>query len=111
MNVRVPHFNRTQKEIGYLILETESDKEFAQDVAGDDIKLSDSGNEYETGRWARIESDFDWEETAEIVTWRRVWFRPWQFNKASSPEATKKLKKMFPTWCIFLDDERPIYRM
>ena len=97
MNVRIPHFNKTQKECGYLILETESDKEYAQDIAGDDIAIGNSGNEYETGRWARIESEFDWEETAEIVTWRRAWLRPWQFNKASSPEVTKKLKNYFRT--------------
>jgi hypothetical protein len=102
MNVRLPHFNRTQKECGYLILETESDKEYAQDIAGDDIAIGNSGNEYETGRWARVESDFDWEEAAEIVTWRRCWLRPWQFNKASSPEACKKLKKMFPKGAYFL---------
>lgn len=102
LNVRLPHFNRIQKECGYLILETESDKEFAQDAAGDDIQISNSSNDYETGRWARIESDFDWEETPEIVTWRRCWLRPWQFNKASSKEKAKELKNKFPNGAYFL---------
>jgi len=107
LNVRIPHFNRNQKECGYLILETESDKEYAQEIAGDDIAIGNSGNEYETGRWARIESEFDWEETAEIVTWRRAWLRPWQFNKSSSPEMTKKLKKLFPhgVYMLLMNDQ------
>jgi len=100
MNIRVPHFVKTQKECGYLILETDSDKEYAQDEAGEEIP--NNGNGYETGRWARLDSDFDWEESNQIVTWRRVWLRSWEFNLASSPERAKELKKKFPKGCYFL---------
>jgi len=102
LNIRIPHFTRVQKECGYLILETESDKEFAQEVAGDDISLSNSSDGHETGRWARLQSDFDWEDTKDIVTWRRVWFRPWQFNLAGDKEIIKKLRKSFPKGAYFL---------
>lgn len=99
-NVRIPHFIRTQKECGYLILETESDKEYAKDVANKDIGAS--SNTYESGRWARLDADFDWEHANEITSWRRVWFRPWQFQMATNEETTKKLKKLFPNGCYFL---------
>jgi len=100
LNVRVPHFVRTQKECGYLILETETEKEYAESIADQDV--AKTGDDYETGRWARIGSDFEWEDAGDLVTWSRIWLRPWQFRRASSTEHRDKLLKEFPNGCYFL---------
>jgi predicted RNA-binding Zn-ribbon protein involved in translation (DUF1610 family) len=99
LNVRLPHFAANQKECGYLILETESDRQYAKDIAGKDV--GEGSDTYASGRWARLDADFDWEHANEITTWRRVWLRPWQFQEAKE-EFIKPLQKLFPNGCYFL---------
>jgi hypothetical protein len=104
LNILLPHYVRTQEECGIIVLYTDSHKSFAMEKANKDISASDTSVEFD--RWARVGSDFAWDDIKDLVTWRRVWLRTWMFNSAAE-EYRKELKETFPDgcYCLLMNDE------
>lgn len=105
LNVRLPHFVREQSECGYVILETESDLGYAQEIAGD-IEISGESDNTKYDRWARLTTSFAWDDISDIVTWRRVWLRNWQLNLIGDKDIRNSIKKKAPKglYCLLMND-------
>ena len=110
LNVMLPQHVRTQEECGFLVLYTEADEDFSKEIAGEDFedkvtglsKISGTSDNGEYDRWARTEIGWNNEDESKLVTWRRVWFRPWMYNRLTDKKWRNYLRKNAPRGLYFL---------
>lgn len=103
MNVQVPFYVSSLKNAPYLILETEHHISLARGLfphLAARIKGENAYSSYE--RWARQPSEaFDTQET-DLVTFRRVWLRPWAYYMIKDDEMRKDMQSRYPSGVYFL---------
>ena len=109
LNVMVPCHVRLQEECGFLVLYTEADEAFSQEIAGEDFEdesgrseISGTADTGEYDRWARTETGWQSDTETPLVTWRRVWFRPWMYNRVKDKKNRDWLRKNAPRGLYFL---------
>jgi len=103
LNVQIPFYVTDLKNSPYLILETEHHISLAKALfphLKDKITPEDSYSSYE--RWARQPSEaFDTQEL-DLVTFRRVWLRPWAYYMIQDDDLRAALQQSYPNGVYFL---------
>ncbi len=103
MNIQVPFYVSSLKNAPYLILETEHHISLARGLfphLANRIKGENAYSSYE--RWARQPSEaFDTQET-DLVTFRRVWLRPWAYYMIKDDIMRQEMQTRYPSGVYFL---------
>lgn len=103
MNVQVPFYVDNLKNSPYLILETEHHLSLARAMfphLAKKILGTSSYSSYE--RWARQPSEVYQAGDIDLVTFRRVWLRPWAYYMIENEDHRKHLQETYPSGCYFL---------
>lgn len=103
MNVKVPRYVKNLSDAPYLILETDQHKALMMDLYP---KLADKLTSSKITEEKAIRRP--WSFTAELVTVRQIWLRPWAYNliRGTKPDQVAKLKELYPSGCyaVFIGD-------
>jgi len=104
LNVKVPFYVSKLQNSPYLILETEHHYSLAVSLfphLEDKIQLGTSADSsYE--RWARQPSEARDMDQSDLVTFRRVWLRPWAYYMIEDKGQREHLKKTYPNGVYYL---------
>lgn len=103
MNVQVPFYIDNLKNSPYLILETEHHLSLARAMFPHLIsKLTGTSSYSSYERWARQPSEVYQATDIDLVTFRRVWLRPWAYYMIDDAEKRAHLQDNYPNGVYFL---------
>lgn len=109
--VKVSHWAREQKDFGYLGLSIDQPRSYLMDLYPDVENIDSMANQsdqYEKIGRAPSQYTFTVNDNSELLTHRRYWIRPWQFNilGKDQQDTIDALKKEFPdgAYCAFIGD-------
>ena len=102
LNVQIPFYVSDVRNSPYLILETEHHVSLAKALfphLKDRISPENSYSSYE--RWARQPSEAFDTQSLDLVTFRRIWLRPWAYYMIKDDDIRERLQTTYPNGVYF----------
>lgn len=107
LHVKIPHYARHQKDCGYLIHSFEQSPNICKWTYKDiRDQIPDRSGRYSYDRSARISLEYKGGEPDKLLTVRKTWFRPWQFEAISEESLRAEAYNTFPSGCkiVLIED-------
>jgi len=107
MNVQVPFYISDIKNTPYLILESEHHVSLAKALFPHLDKKITAENSYSSyERWARQPSEAFETQSLDLVTFRRIWLRPWAYWMLQDDAMREEFQEKYPNgvYILFLND-------
>jgi len=97
LSFQIPHYTTHPKHSPYVILNTECHIDYIREMYPD-LEITEEHDLEKYDRWARLNDDYRGELTEGLVTLRRMWLRPWTYNrfKANNESVFNYLKQTYP---------------